>query len=245
MRDPEKWRPTRIIRDPGSGKFVTNRRGIFGGSLYIADLQHAHYIPLIEEHISGRVLDVGCGPVPYYELYKPKATEIICVDWEGSPHAKDLLDHFIDLNAQQRLPFPDGHFDSIVASDMLVHITRPHVFLAELQRILKPGGHMVITAPFAYWMGEYPHEYMHFSEFSLKHLAKDAGLETLHIMAYGGHADVLMDSLNKFFPTGFGNRVYWAFARLVRSTGWPKRNRERTKGPYALGYSMVVRKPLA
>jgi len=243
MRNPDRWKPTRIIRDPRSGQFVTNRKGIYGGSLYIAELQHAHYIPVLQAHISGHVLDVGCGPVPYYELYSERMTGNVCVDWGNSVHAQDMLDHFVDLNAEGPLPFPDAHFDSIVASDMIVHITRPHVFLAELNRVLKPGGKVVITAPFVYWMGEYPHEYMHFSEFALKHLATEAGFETLHLEAYGGHADVFMDAINKFMPLGFANKLYWAFARIVLATGWPQRNRARTKGAFAQGYTMVVRKP--
>jgi SAM-dependent methyltransferase len=243
MRNTHKWTPTRIVKDPRTGKFVTNQKAVYGGSQYIAELQHTMYIPLIERYIHGRVLDVGCGPVPYYELYKPRVSENICVDWGNSPHAKEMLDHFVDLNASAPLPFANAEFDTIMASDMIVHITRPHLFLAELNRVLKPGGTVFISSPFVYWMGEYPHEYMHFSEFALKHIAADAGFETVHIEAYGGRADVLMDTLNKFMAQGFSNRIFRVFAKLALATGWPQRDRERTKGPYAQGYAMVIRKP--
>ena len=243
MKNPEKWKPSRIVRDPSTGRYRTNVAGVYGGSWYTAELQHALYIPLIQEHITGFVLDLGCGPVPYHELYSERATGSCCVDWAGSMHTKELLDHFVDLNAPGPLPFAESTFDSAVLSDMLVHITRPHVLMAEVQRVLKPGGKVLITAPFVYWMGEYPHEYFHPSPFALKHLCEAAGMEVLHQEVYGGHADVLMDTLNKFMPAGLPNRFFRLFAQVVLWTGWPQRNRQRTKGPYALGSSMVARKP--
>jgi len=242
MRNPEKWRPTRIIRDARTGAFKTNFKGVYSGSLYIVNLQHTQYMPLIAGHITGDMLDLGCGPVPYHELYAARTTSNTCVDWSGSVHGRDLLDNEVDLNATGPLPFPDARFDSVLMSDMIVHITRPALLMSEVCRVLKPGGSVVLTSPFIYWMGEYPHEYYHPSEFALRHLAENAGFEVTSIEAYGGQADVLMDVLNKLMPTGVRNRLFRVFAKLVVATGWPKRNRELTKGPFAQGYSMLIRK---
>ena len=85
MRNPDKWKPTRVVRDPRTGGFMTNRKSIYGGSLYIAELQHAKYLPLIQEHISGHVLDIGCGPVPYHEVYGARTTASTCVDSSSKP----------------------------------------------------------------------------------------------------------------------------------------------------------------
>lgn len=242
MRNPEKWRPTRIIRDARTGAFKTNFKGVYSGSLYIVNLQHTQYMPLITEHITGDMMDLGCGPVPYHELYAQRTTSSTCVDWSGSMHGLDLLDVQVDLNASGPLPFPDGRFDSVLMSDMIVHITRPWLLMAEVNRVLKPGGKVVLTSPFIYWMGEYPHEYYHPSEFALRHLAENAGFEVLVMQTYGGQADVLMDVLNKLMPVGFPNRIFKLLSGLVVATGWPARNRARTKGPFAQGYSMVIRK---
>ncbi|MEZ4739742.1 MAG: class I SAM-dependent methyltransferase [Flavobacteriales bacterium] len=242
MRNPDKWRPTRIIRDARTGTFKTNHKGVYSGSTYIADLQHAQYLPLIAEHITGDMLDCGCGPVPYHELYAERTTSNICMDYSGSVHGLALLDVEVDLNAPGPLPFSDGQFDSVLMSDMIVHITRPANLMNEINRVLKPGGKVVLTSPFIYWMGEYPHEYYHPSEFALRHLAENAGFEVLVLEAYGGQADVFMDVLNKLMATGMLNRFYRLFATIVKATGWPERNRARTKGPFAQGYSMVIRK---
>ncbi|MBL0126287.1 MAG: class I SAM-dependent methyltransferase [Flavobacteriales bacterium] len=243
MRNPENWIPIRVVLDPGTGKFVTNRRKVYGGSIHVAELQHDRYIPLIQEHIHGRVLDVGCGPVPYYEVYKPRMTENICVDWESGAHGTELLDRFVDLNDGTPLPFAESEFDSIVASDMIMYVQAPHDLLKEFFRVLKPGGRVFLSWPLTYWLSEYPHEFNHPSAAGVSYMAEQAKLKIIHMESYGGHADVLMDTLNKFASSGLSNRIFRVFASLVRATGWLERNRRRTKDRYALGYVCILQKP--
>lgn len=242
MRNIEKWLPTRLVRDERTGGFKVNPARTFGGSLYLAELQRRAYLPVFAEHISGVLLDVGCGPAPYYEVYKPLITEVICLDHPGSVHGLEHLDHLVDLNTTERLPFPDGHFDTVLATDMIIHMQMPSAFVHEVARVLKPGGKAIITSTFVNWMGEYPNEFSHQSGPGLRNLAERAGLEVIHLKTYGGHADVLMDTLNKFMNAGLSNRLFMAFARFVIWTGWPARNRARTGDRYAIGNTMVVRK---
>lgn len=243
MRNIDQWKPTRVVKDPSTGRFITNRQRVYGGSLYIGDRQHEQYLPLFSEHLKGSLLDVGCGPVPYYEFYKDLVSENICVDYEGCVHGKEHIDEFVDLNETRQLPFPAERFDTVLAADMIVHMKRPHEFMKEMERVLKPGGKLVLTAPFVYWMGEYPYEFFHISGPGLRYLAEDSGLEVVHLKSYGGHMDVWMDALNKAMPSGLGNRLFILFSKFVLWTGWPARNRERSRDRYAQGYSMVMRKP--
>lgn len=243
MRNPDTWRPTRLVKDSRRGTFRLNRQLTYGGSLYIAELQRKAYVPLIQAHLRGTLLDVGCGPVPYYEVYREQVDAVICVDYPGTVHGKAHLDLEVDLNLQPALPFPDGHFDAVLATDMLPHMKRPDRFLAEVARLLKPGGKAIITSTFINWIGEFPYEYWHPTGPGLRAVAEEAGLQVIHLESFGGHADVLLDTLNKFFPEGLSNRLFLLFARLVTATGWPARNRKRTKDRYALGNAMVVVKP--
>ena len=45
------------------------------------------------------------------------------------------------------LPFPDNHFDLIVSGQTLEHVKNPFRSVAEMMRALKPGGHIILTAP--------------------------------------------------------------------------------------------------
>ncbi|MCB9184609.1 MAG: methyltransferase domain-containing protein [Flavobacteriales bacterium] len=243
MRAPEDWRPSRLIRDSRTGEFKLNKAKVYGGSLYLSELQRRAYLPLFQEHLRGRLLDVGCGPVPYHEAYSPYIESSVCVDYPGTWHGQGNLDIVADLNAEPRLPLDDASFDSVLASDMIVHMKRPDLFLGEVARVLKPGGKALITSTFVNWIGEFPLEHQHPTGLGLRTLAEDAGLEVIHLESFGGHADVLMDTLNKFFPEGLMNKAFLAFARLVELTGWPARDRARTRDRYALGNAMVARKP--
>lgn len=242
MRNEEKWQPTRVIKMP-EGRFELNRLRIYGGSFHIAQRQWEVYQPVLSSQPKGSLLDIGCGPVPYYQVYRPLVDEVVCLDHPQGIHGVMHVDVPHDLNTEDQLPFPDERFDTVLATDMLPQMKRPELFMREVSRILKPGGKAIVSTTFVNWMGEYPNEYMHVSGPGLRSTAESAGLQMIHLESFGGHADVLLDTLNKFFPNGVGNRFFRVLAWAVNATGWPSRNRARTKDRYALGNIMVAMKP--
>lgn len=89
-----------------------------------------------------RVLDVGCGDGRIPGLYA--APEVICVD--SSPAAVEAaarrgLD--ARLGDARRLPFPDDSFDAVTCSHVLYHVDDRDRAVAELARVLRPGGRFV------------------------------------------------------------------------------------------------------
>lgn len=54
----------------------------------------------------------------------------------------------VDLNA--RLPFEDNSYDVVVLAEVLEHLPYPQITLAEIQRVLKPGGFLIGSIPLAY-----------------------------------------------------------------------------------------------
>jgi SAM-dependent methyltransferase len=61
--------------------------------------------------------------------------------------ANPLLDEIVihDINQDQRLPFDDASFDSVVCSLSIEYITQPSILFDEVARILRPGGRFIIS----------------------------------------------------------------------------------------------------
>jgi glycosyltransferase involved in cell wall biosynthesis len=62
----------------------------------------------------------------------------------------ETFDCEIDLfNAEKdRFPYPDGHFATVLCCELIEHLTEdPMHLMSEINRILKPGGHLVLTTP--------------------------------------------------------------------------------------------------
>src|SRR5262245_57676609 len=60
---------------------------------------------------------------------------------------RDLVETDVHLVQEDRLPFADAEFDVVVVADMIEHVTNERVFVADLARILKPGGRLLVNTP--------------------------------------------------------------------------------------------------
>lgn len=118
----------------------------------------------IEENISniyGLILDLGCGGIHKTELSNKK--RIIGFDvriGEGVDVAGDA----------HCLPFRDNSFDAIICKQVLEHLYHPHIAVDEMLRILKPGGKVVMSAPFYYPIHFVPIDYFRFTRYGLEKL---------------------------------------------------------------------------
>ena len=101
--------------------------------------------------VSGRrILDVGCGSGPLTEALRAKGAVVTgfdssaaMVDLARQRLGEDADLHVADLAAP--LPFPDAEFDDVVASLVLHYLEDWSGPLAELRRVLKPGGRLVVS----------------------------------------------------------------------------------------------------
>jgi SAM-dependent methyltransferase len=95
-------------------------------------------------------------------------------DGENVDEMAALLDQHVHAIDVASLPFGDASFTVAVAIDVHEHIKEPEVFTAELSRILRPGGRLVITVPggdpsrpvnrLKKWLGMTKKEYGHVSD---------------------------------------------------------------------------------
>jgi len=89
---------------------------------------------------------LGYGEVRGCYYGRPGRTEHrVVTSAEGEPFACeiDLFDAEKD-----RFPYPDGHFSTVLCCELIEHLSEdPMHLMSEASRILKPGGHLVLTTP--------------------------------------------------------------------------------------------------
>jgi SAM-dependent methyltransferase len=99
----------------------------------------------------GRLLDYGCGHGGLVLELAPRIAEGHGVDVRAEAvssarwHCSTGTFRQIDLDGIT--PYPDGYFDTVTMLEVLEHVGDERATLAELARILKPGGRLLITTP--------------------------------------------------------------------------------------------------
>jgi len=89
-------------------------------------------------------------------------------------------DRNIDAQANAvQLPFRDEVFGVVVCTEVLEHTQSPELVLNELRRVLKPGGTLLLSVPFAFPIHYAPTDYYRFTRFGLKHLLAEWEIATL------------------------------------------------------------------
>jgi len=246
MRNRDKWAPSKYVYRNGRLRASRDRKALKFSSRLAADLVSELYDEHIPTHVTGKLIDLGCGQVPLYEAYKNYVTDNLCVDWQNSNHKNIFLDHECDLAAA--LPFREGQFDTIVLSDVLEHIPVPEKLWIEMARILAPGGKVLMNTPFLYTLHEVPHDYYRYTEYALRRFALSVNLNVLVLESIGGAPEVVADILakNRCFIPILGHGAALAIQFITRAfvrTSPGKRLSRRTGRRFPLGYFLVLEKP--
>ena len=125
-------------------------------------------LPLVEELTLGfdKVLDIGCGEGQVTRALPSKPSRVVGVDpsWKQVSKAleRSVGEVYIQASADE-LPLVSGAFDAAVACLVFEHITEMREAVAEVARILKPGGrfvfllnHPLLQTPGSGWVEDYP-----------------------------------------------------------------------------------------
>src|SRR5215216_6858267 len=119
------------------------------------------------------VLDAGAGQAPYRDLFRHARYETAdFVAVKGKKYVEP--DYVCDLAA---IPVEDERFDHVLLTQVLEHIPEPATVLAELHRVLKPGGTLWLTAPLFYAEHERPYDFYRYTRYGLRHLLDQTGFE--------------------------------------------------------------------
>jgi len=117
------------------------------------------------ERASGRVLVDGCGVGMYLGRLAPGACLAVGLDieHERTLEARRLAERVV-CGAGESLPFPPNWFDLVLSHEVLEHVQDDRQAIAEIVRVLKPGGRLALFCPNrgypfethgVYWRGKY------------------------------------------------------------------------------------------
>lgn len=245
MKNINNWKPTKYVWDKDKLVASGNSQYVNIGSRVMVDAIARYYGKYLPDYAMGKLLDLGCGHVPLFDVYRNHVSDIVCVDWDNTRHKNQFLDLTHDLT--EKLPFEDKEFDTIILSDVLEHIPNPNELCDEIARVLAPGGVLIMNVPFLYWLHETPHDYYRYTEYSLRRFMREMGLETQLLEPIGGVAEVLTDIISKLFAsTGTPGKVIsktmHSGFKLFGRTKVAKRISDKTKSIFPLGYFLIAKK---
>lgn len=135
-------------------------------------------------HARGWLLDVGCGERPYARELGAYASRCIGLEHDRRRYLRTPPEVWGSALA---LPFGDQRFDTVFSAQVLEHVPEPARMMAELGRVLKPGGCLILTAPHIWGIHEAPEDYYRFTGYGLAYLARQAGLAPLDVRPMAGY----------------------------------------------------------
>jgi SAM-dependent methyltransferase len=167
------------------------RRGLYKSILYFSD------------SISGKTLDFGCGSKPYESIFK-SVTHYVGVDIEksGHNHKDSKVDLFYD---GKTLPFSNASFDSVICFEVLEHVFNINEVISEIKRVLKPGGYLLISVPFAWDEHEAPYDFARYTSFGIQYIFEKNNFEIIELRKTTNYFLAIIQILiNYFYQHVFG-----------------------------------------
>ncbi len=177
----------RMRFDPGFG-------GIFLNPFYFARTGLRKNIKALAPRLKGAVLDAGCGSKPYKSLISCDRYDGLEIDTPKT-RAMGIAEYFYDGT---HFPFSNSIYDGALCNQVLEHVFKPDAFLSEINRVLKPGGLLLLTVPFVWDEHEQPYDYARYSSFGLAHLLSKHGFKILEHRKSVPTAAVIFQLVNGF-----------------------------------------------
>lgn len=189
----DKWYLTEQFNPDGMGILV-NPYFFARKRLYETVVRYSH-------HMTGRCMDFGCGIQPYRKLLAVEEYIGVEIETENKHKGVTYYDGY-------KLPFADEEFDSIISSEVFEHVINIEDIVIELNRVLKPGGTMLITAPFVYPTHCEPYDFKRYTLRGIENLLCNAGFECVESKLSASYWEVIAQLKN----------VYWAEIIKTKTT---------------------------
>lgn len=157
---------------------------------------------ILQEEQAGRVLDLGCGVKPYTDLFS------FASQYTGFDVARH--EHVDVVGVNWDLPFSDDSYDALLSTQVLEHTEKLPETIAEIRRVVKDKGLILISAPMTFPEHDIPHDFWRFTRYGLRSLFRD--FEVLAVKPQTGYLSTLLLLWNVFLCYIPGSQYFlWPF----------------------------------
>lgn len=158
-----------------------------------------------------QVLNMGSG-IGNFDRHLSESIKMINLDIDPT---KPRLDVVADAHS---LPFKNECLDIVFSITVLEHVRKPWVCAAEMTRVLKPGGHVVLLLPFLYII-HHQHDYFRFTDKGIRSLFDETSYDVVleQVGAGGGSflSGFLLLYFQQFIPTKVGRALWYSVMRYI------------------------------
>lgn len=132
--------------------------------------------------LRGRVLDIGCAGKEAKGFLGEGVQYLGLDDYLASIPYGTMPDIYAGAG---NLPFADESIDHVLLLDVLEHVPDADMCIREIQRVMKPGGKLLLNIPFIYPVHDAPDDYRRLTEFGLLKLLEKVGMKIELESAHG------------------------------------------------------------
>ncbi|REJ84673.1 MAG: SAM-dependent methyltransferase [Acidobacteria bacterium] len=206
-------------------------------------LLHRRTHPLVAAHARSPCLDAGSGRSPWKPLLLDMGHRVVSIDVEDRSGDVDIL-----TDVQDMPEVAESSMATVLCTQVLEHVPRPWQALREIHRVLRPGGHLVLSVPHLSVIHEAPHDYYRYTRYGLAALCEEAGLEVEEIEESGGLVCFLSHGFSMLFLCTFGvlpgmRRLAWGINLLFIRLLEPVDRLLGGASVYPCDYVVLARKP--
>ncbi len=186
----------------------------------------------VMDAVHGDVLDFGAGTSKLRAPILKTAKSYTSFDMDELPGV-DIVGDVLDPK------LPDSSFDTIISNQVMEHVRKPWVMVGHMARMLRPGGTIIVTAPFLYPYHADPNDYFRYTDVGMQSLFTDAGLDIVLCTKYGGWWSTISVMVKQRYFNPYSKKKSWFRRRLANLVESTFRLLDRTTPP-GIAYSNVL-----
>ena len=208
------------------GEHLLPRRAAYRTSILRGDYFVVHHLQTFLQRAlrewvrPGALLaDIGCGEQPLRALITELGGHYTGIDVQQNQQGNvEVVADITDI------PLPGESFDLILCTEVLEHVPDTYEAFAELVRLCKKGGAVIVTTPFSYPLHEEPYDFVRLTPHQIRECGRRYGLKVAHLETSGNELEVAATVWCNLWTRlraekgGFGRSVWNVLMRLPVNT---------------------------